>query len=376
MTLKIKDRKFQCEICLNDYDNQFRRPFVLVPCGHTLCNLCIDKIENKQCPNDRIVYTNKILNWEIQKRLSNYQVTSLVNEILNNFKVTDFVLDELKMLHQKKNNQINVKMQQMFALIDKKKLKIDLVFIKNLFQNEIDNSKNYESYSRRKFNQLRCEYDDLEASLTHSEETFKEFNLKLEKEMKYLGENVTQFEANFKNLEKCLQDIIKILEEGDIGLKELESYLKTIDTISLIKSIDINRNNKNNDIRPTAPLLEGASFNRNQNSVDLNESGIDSTRGILTCPTFFHEFSTRKKVIFVLILTTGLPLFLSYPISLIFMGIYYTEKCPIDKRLPVWMICYGSFGILCVIFAIILFEYLYRLVVSVSRVILKRKTEK
>ena len=97
--LRNKDRKFQCEICTNDYDNQYRRPFVLIPCGHTLCNLCIEKIENKQCPNDRIVFTNRVLNWEIQKRLSNYQITSLINEIQNNFLIFELLIEDLSLIH-------------------------------------------------------------------------------------------------------------------------------------------------------------------------------------------------------------------------------------------------------------------------------------
>lgn len=80
----------------------------------------------------------------------------------------------------------------------------------------------------------------------------------------------------------------------------------------------------------------------------------------------------------VLMVTVVLPLLISYPISMIIIGkfinldlltelslmykthkgIQYLNDCPIDYKLPIWLIVYGAFGTLIVIFSILLTEYL------------------
>ena len=60
---------FVCEICLNRYDTISRRPYSLVPCGHTFCMNCMNQIPSSACPTCRAGFINKIPNWEITKRL-------------------------------------------------------------------------------------------------------------------------------------------------------------------------------------------------------------------------------------------------------------------------------------------------------------------
>lgn len=60
---------FVCEICLNNYDTISRKPYSLVPCGHTFCLSCMNQITSKICPTCRAIFQNKIPNWEITKRL-------------------------------------------------------------------------------------------------------------------------------------------------------------------------------------------------------------------------------------------------------------------------------------------------------------------
>ena len=61
--------KFKCELCLEDYNIYERKPYILVPCGHGACFICINNLERVECPFCREPFENKIVNWELNKRL-------------------------------------------------------------------------------------------------------------------------------------------------------------------------------------------------------------------------------------------------------------------------------------------------------------------
>lgn len=61
---------FICEICLINYDTMSHKPYSLVPCGHTYCIECLNKMTSNSCPSCRCLFQNKIPNWEISKRLN------------------------------------------------------------------------------------------------------------------------------------------------------------------------------------------------------------------------------------------------------------------------------------------------------------------
>lgn len=81
--------------------------------------------------------------------------------------------------------------------------------------------------------------------------------------------------------------------------------------------------------------------------------------------------------------TVVLPILMSYPISMISIGEFvninlliepslmytickgsqYLNECPIEFKIPIWLIVYGVFGCLMVIFSIVLAEYFLMLVI-------------
>ncbi len=61
--------EFLCEICLTNYDTLGRKPYSLVPCGHTFCLSCMNQITSNLCPTCRSPFTGRIPNWEITRRL-------------------------------------------------------------------------------------------------------------------------------------------------------------------------------------------------------------------------------------------------------------------------------------------------------------------
>lgn len=73
-----------CPVCLDKYNQTKRRPMVLVPCGHTICNSCYGKLTVNNCPIDR----------------GNIQST-----VVNHCLTTTNVGNQLKPICMKKNEQ-------------------------------------------------------------------------------------------------------------------------------------------------------------------------------------------------------------------------------------------------------------------------------
>ena len=44
------NEKFECELCLEIYNQFERKPFSLVPCGHSICSKCSNSLERNVCP--------------------------------------------------------------------------------------------------------------------------------------------------------------------------------------------------------------------------------------------------------------------------------------------------------------------------------------
>jgi tetratricopeptide (TPR) repeat protein len=57
----------ECQICLNDFDHSRFKPFVLMPCGHTICNECIKQLTSTTitatCPNCQQRIQSTSPNW-------------------------------------------------------------------------------------------------------------------------------------------------------------------------------------------------------------------------------------------------------------------------------------------------------------------------
>ena len=82
MSTKNLRSSYECELCIESFNQYDRRPFSLVPCGHTICLSCLNKIINKtQCPFCRLETESKIPNWEIIKRLPKPTIPLTYNQL-------------------------------------------------------------------------------------------------------------------------------------------------------------------------------------------------------------------------------------------------------------------------------------------------------
>lgn len=57
----------ECDLCVKPFDKSLREPYVLIPCSHTYCHSCIQRLNLKQCKscNQQINAINK--NWILIK---------------------------------------------------------------------------------------------------------------------------------------------------------------------------------------------------------------------------------------------------------------------------------------------------------------------
>jgi len=56
----MNEIKFECELCLEIYNQFERKPFSLVPCGHCICSKCSKCLERNVCPFCRESFVNNI----------------------------------------------------------------------------------------------------------------------------------------------------------------------------------------------------------------------------------------------------------------------------------------------------------------------------
>ena len=60
--------KFECSLCCELYDENKRKPLVLVPCGHSLCKVCAHQLVVNECPFCRIEISKTLKFMFIQPR--------------------------------------------------------------------------------------------------------------------------------------------------------------------------------------------------------------------------------------------------------------------------------------------------------------------
>ena len=53
----------ECSICNNEYNHITLKPFVITPCGHMYCEVCLQKIETdkNECPECRTHIANRVV---------------------------------------------------------------------------------------------------------------------------------------------------------------------------------------------------------------------------------------------------------------------------------------------------------------------------
>lgn len=148
------DRDLICEICNNPYELEMRNP-ICIPCGHTLCLVCLKENYEKEgkvrCIND-----NKIFNLKPEQYAKNYFI--------------------LKLIQTKKPSITNININKNFNLVNNNNININ-TSANQSFQSANFLSKN--SSNSHQINNSNTTKNNTNTSSTPSNNSLKNSNLPL-----------------------------------------------------------------------------------------------------------------------------------------------------------------------------------------------------
>jgi hypothetical protein len=70
ISTKELENSYRCIICDEFYNEKNKKPSCLVPCGHTICQECINSLSNNNCPTCRTEFNKNVTNWETLKTMN------------------------------------------------------------------------------------------------------------------------------------------------------------------------------------------------------------------------------------------------------------------------------------------------------------------
>lgn len=112
-----------CDICYDDYNSNEKKPFTLVPCGHTFCIKCINSLMSREasCPNCRKKISEKIPNYGLVGLLELNLVPDLNTDLKKSISLRQNEIKEAKedydLKFNKKLNESNKKIEQIKSQI-------------------------------------------------------------------------------------------------------------------------------------------------------------------------------------------------------------------------------------------------------------------
>lgn len=331
---KDNKEKYECELCLDVFNLYDRKPVCLVPCGHSLCMKCFDSLRKNVCPFCRVPYENKIINWEISKRLPKPTIPILYYQ-------TQIKLGNLKDLlseFTKINHEANLNIKNNIQLIkESEDLKSKSVSETNN-NGIIDKIKDFE----KTLSESHQENLESESSLKKMVDTFKT-QIELD-ENKYSEENLKKIRTESENVFAYFKDKLSMIKNEDEKIKEILS--RSIDNISIDenvikklqmeiderkKRVTLSRqlavlfSNANTSIRPATNASSEANLNENTNEI------IEST-----------SFSPSQKKYIIIVISVVSIICMIYPITMICLGAINRDQCSINSLIPVWLLVGGS----------------------------------
>lgn len=270
---------FDCELCIESYNNYDRRPFSLVPCGHALCLSCINNLQKSICPFCRSRYENKIPNWEIIKRLPKpsipiiyYQteikinsLSSVTNQLyssLNFFfmNLKDKIQIAIRDNADENNGELNEKLKNLLKNIDNKQQEIQEAF-KNLKKN-LESLKKIIELEENKYNNhnLKKLKNEIE-KLTKNTMEKNDFLITIQ----------SQLDLAFKDYDsKPNEDLVNKTENIFLKFDTTNYFNQHITLLFSISNNNLLNNQVMNDVVSPDEDFDSLSFNTRQKRIFLN----------------------------------------------------------------------------------------------------------
>lgn len=219
----------QCQICFEKFDHSLHKPFVLIPCTHTVCITCLGILPDKRCPTCGREFMDKNPNWALLELVGDSDYDLLKKQMNRSFNETEILKKKLYDVHQRKLEENNQKLKSIQNEIAKQANKL----VDQLRENEkrlLDEIKNLEHQMSINLNEIIAKLEK-----NFNEKQFELNRMRLEKDeltelqIKKLGHDL--FNHNLDLTFKI--DQIKKLNEC-----ELVEFIALDNTVNLIGTLN------------------------------------------------------------------------------------------------------------------------------------------
>lgn len=148
----------ECEICMEYFDHSIHEPYVLIPCSHTFCISCIQKLQNDSCPTCKRKTIDKNPNWImfkiVEKSFYDKTKQSLV-ESLNEINSLKFKFESVK---ERKYLENSLKLKSLRNDINSKTNEL-INSLLNKREKLLDEANNVEDFLTQSLGQITFETD-------------------------------------------------------------------------------------------------------------------------------------------------------------------------------------------------------------------------
>lgn len=88
-------RELVCTICYENYNQLTLKPVSLVPCGHSVCSKCVEKLEKKTCPTCKEPFSIHIFNWAVIGLLPKPTVDEIKSQVKRSIEENGALISEV-----------------------------------------------------------------------------------------------------------------------------------------------------------------------------------------------------------------------------------------------------------------------------------------
>ena len=239
--------RFECELCLENYNLYDKKPYSLVPCGHSICIKCFESLTKTVCPYCRAPYATKIPNWEIIKRLPKPSVPIIYFQVEIKLKTlrntsTDFEKYVTEYNSESKDSLAKLREREYEVETDPKISVTPLTIV--TADNELNKkaktsiAKNAPATTQQKKvntpkSQFMDKLDSLDKKLSTYNQNNNEINFNLKKKCEKFWAELSQDENKFnednlKRIKKNIETVNKTMLEKLSSLRKEREKLKIL----------------------------------------------------------------------------------------------------------------------------------------------------
>lgn len=283
--------KYECELCLESYNVYDRKPYSLVPCGHSLCIKCFESLTKTVCPYCRCGFTSKIPNWEIVKRLPKPTIPIVYYQLEKKLNALNKLSADYGKCIADVNADYNDKIGKLIAVerVDvKTKTKPDVAGDGGESNQPVDDQQFNERVKKlaKRFEENHAHNTDIETNLTKKLEKFKT-QMDMD-EIKYNEESLKKMKSDIDKLNTNIGEKIKLLkreqdtideifaansnQKPDVTLAKLENEIfKGAETTSAYEQIyrELNAIFNTNVVRPMSETSINQSSDMNNENEEM-----------------------------------------------------------------------------------------------------------